>query len=143
IVMNGRPEQTDIGFEPAATRFTDEELKKMEGRVDPAPPGEDAPKSLWDEEEEYRKSSDKQNEIYKFFAAEGIAALVEPSSIGGEVRVGGFYDNDWRPTFPGFVLSREHYGRLMRLLDKKQPVKLSLNLGARFTQNLEGFTFAP
>jgi carboxypeptidase Q len=139
IVMNGRPEQVDIGFEPAATRFTDEELKKMEGHVDPAPPGEDAPKSLWDEEEEYRKSTDKQNEIYKFFAAEGIAALVEPSSIGGEVRVGGFYDNDWRPTFPGFVLSREHYGRLMRLLDKKQPVKLSLSLAARFSDNVEGF----
>lgn len=140
IVMNGRPEPRDIGFEPEAKRLTDDALRKLEAHIDPAPAGEDnAPKSLFDEEEEYKKLVDKQVEIYKFFAGEGIAALVEPSSIPEGVRVGGFYDAEWRPTFPGFVLSREHYGRLMRLLDKKQPVKLSLSLAARFADNVDGF----
>jgi carboxypeptidase Q len=140
IVMNGRPEQADIGFEPDAKRLTDEQLKKLEGHIDPAPAGADnAPKSLWDEEDEFRKDIDKQIEIYKFFAGEGITVLVEPSSIGEDVRVGGFYDYVWRPTFPGFVLSREHYGRLIRLLDKKQPVKLSLALSVRFAESVDGF----
>ena len=140
IVMNGRPEPVDIGFQPAAHRLTDDELKKLEGHIEPAPASEPgAPKSLAAEEEDYGKILDKQIDIYKFFAAEGIAALVEPSGIGGEVRVGGFLDRLWHPVFPGFVISREHYGRVMRMLDKKQPVKVSLSLAARFIDNVDGF----
>src|SRR5262245_31625340 len=140
IVMNGRPDPVDIGFQPAARRLTDEDLKKLEGHIEPAPASEPgAPKSLAEEEADYQKVLDKQIEIYKFFAAEGIAALVEPSSIGADVRIGGFLDRLWRPVFPGFVISREHYGRVMRMLDKKQPVKLSLSLAARFFDNVDGF----
>jgi carboxypeptidase Q len=140
IVMNGRPEPVDIGFQPAARRLSDEDLAKAHHQIEPAPVSEpNAPKSLADEEDEYRKELDKQIDIYKFFAAEGIAALVEPSSIGADVRVGGFIDYLWHPSFPGFVISREHYGRLMRMLDKKQAVKLSLGLSARFVDNVDGF----
>jgi carboxypeptidase Q len=140
IVMNGRPETADIGFQPEAKRQSDEDLKKQEGQVDPAAAGFDnAPKSLAEEEDEFQKALTKQADIYKFFAAEGIAALVEPSPIAEVVRVGGFYDHIWRPTFPGFVISREHYGRIMRLLDRKQPVKISLSLMSRFFDNVDGF----
>jgi hypothetical protein len=139
IVMNGRPETVDIGFQPEARRLTDEELKKQEGAIDPASPSADAPKSYWDEEQEFQKVIGKQAEIFKFFAAEGIALLVEPSSISEDVRVGGFYDRVWRPAYPGFVLSREHYGRIVRMLDRKQPVKLAFSLNARFTENVDGY----
>jgi carboxypeptidase Q len=140
IVMNGRPEAADIGFQPEAKRFTDEELKKQEGAIDPAVPSADnAPKSFWDEEQDWQKMLAKQIEIYKFFAGEGIAALVEPSAITEGVRVGGFYDRVWRPTYPGFVLSREHYGRIVRMLDRKQPVKVSFTLAAQFADNVDGF----
>jgi carboxypeptidase Q len=140
IVMNGRPEPLDIGFQPEARRLTDEELKKQEGQVDPAPAGSDnAPKSLWDEEDDFRKALDKQAEVFKFFAAEGITALIEPSAVSEDVRVGGFYDRVWHATYPGFVISREHYGRIVRMLDKKQPVKISLSLAARFADDVAGF----
>jgi carboxypeptidase Q len=140
IVMNGRPEAADIGFPPEAKRFTDEELKKQEGAIDPAAASADnAPKSFWDEERDWQKMLAKQIEIYKFFAAEGIAALVEPSAITEDVRVGGFYDRVWRPTYPGFVLSREHYGRIVRILDRKRPVKVSFTLAAQFADNVDGF----
>ena len=140
IVMNGRPEPVDIGFQPEAKRFTDEELKKQESAIDPAAPSaENAPKSFWDEEQEWQKLLAKQTEIYKFFAAEGIAALVEPSSIAEDVRVGGFYDRVWRPAYPGFVLSREHYGRIVRMLDRKQPVKVAFTLAVQFAENVDGF----
>jgi len=140
IVMNGRPEPVDIGFQPEAKRFTDDELKKQESAIDPAAPSaENAPKSFWDEEQEWQKLLAKQTEIYKFFAAEGIAALVEPSSIAEDVRVGGFYDRVWRPAYPGFVLSREHYGRIVRMLDRKQPVKVAFTLAVQFAENVDGF----
>jgi carboxypeptidase Q len=140
IVMNGRPELADIGFQPEAKRLTDEELKKQESAIDPAAASADnAPKSFWDEEEEWQKLLAKQTEVLKFFASEGIAALVEPSSIAEDVRVGGFYDRVWRPVYPGFVLSREHYGRIVRMLDRKQPVKVAFTLAAQFADNVDGF----
>lgn len=140
IVMNGRPEPADIGFQPEAKRLTDDELKKQEGAIDPAAAWADsAPKSFWDEEQEWQKILAKQTEVYKFFASEGIAALVEPSPITEDVRVGGFYDRVWRPAYPGFVLSREHYGRIVRMLDRKQPVKIAFTLAAQFADNVDGF----
>ncbi|MBX7185500.1 MAG: hypothetical protein K1Y01_10185, partial [Vicinamibacteria bacterium] len=111
IVMNGKPEAKDLGFQAEATRLTDEELKKQEGLLDPG-----SPKSYWEEEDDFQKSLEKQREIYEFFAKEGIAALVTPSAITEEVRTDGFYDQVWHPTYPGFVLSREHYGRIVRML---------------------------
>ncbi len=140
LVMNGRPDQLDIGFKPEASRLTDDELKKMEGEIDPAGHGVlETPKSLAEEEAEFQKAIDKQVEIYKFFAGEGIAALVVPSSVTENVRVAGFYDRAWKPVYPGFVISREHYGRIMRMLDRKQPVKLSLSLASKITDNVDGF----
>jgi carboxypeptidase Q len=139
--MNGRPAISDIGFQAEATRLTDDELRKQAGEIDPAPQGSGqyTPKSYWDEEEDWQKSLGESTEILKFFASEGIAALVVPSDIPEAVRVGGFYDEAWHPTYPGFVLAREQYGRILRMLDKKQPVKLSLALTARVTDNVDGF----
>ncbi|HEY1909823.1 MAG TPA: M20/M25/M40 family metallo-hydrolase [Vicinamibacterales bacterium] len=140
IVMNGRPEISDIGFQPEAKRETDDDLKKMEGQIDPAPASVPAAsKSYWDEEDDFVKALAKQKEIYEFFAKEGIAALVSPSSITEDVRTDGFYDHIWHPVYPGFVISREHYGRIVRLLDRKQPVTLSLSLVVRQVDSVEGF----
>ena len=140
IVMNGRPDPPDIGFQPDAKRLTDEELKKQEGQVDPAASAfPNAPKSYWDEEDEFVKGLEKQKEVDEFFAKEGVAALVSPSSISENVRVGGFYDQVWHPAYAGFVISREHYGRIVRMLDRKQPVKVSLTLSARMVERVEGF----
>ena len=138
--MNGRPDPADIGFQPEAKRLTDEELKKQEGQVDPAAPAfPGAPKSFWDEEDEFVKALEKQREVYEFFAKEGAAALVTPSAIGEDVRTDGFYDHVWHPAYPGFVISREHYGRIVRMLDRKQPVKISLTLAVRLTDRVDGF----
>jgi carboxypeptidase Q len=140
IVMNGRPEPSDIGFQPEAKRLTDDELKKMERQIDPAAQGFDnAPKSYWDEEDEFNKALAKQREVYEFFAKEGIAALVTPSGVSEDVRTDGFYDHVWHPAYPGFVISREHYGRIMRLLDLKQPVTLTLSLSVRAVDRVEGY----
>ena len=138
IVMNGKPEPVDIGVQPEAKRFTAEELKKQEGAIDPADVSGNAPKSYWDEEQHWKILA-KQTEIDRFFAGEGIALLVEPSPISEDVRIGGFYDRVWRPAFPGFVIAREHYGRIVRMLDRKQPVKVAFTLAAQFAENVDGF----
>jgi len=136
IVMNGRPAPEDIGFKPEAERYTDAQLKERESRIDPALHG---PKSYWDEEDEFVKYLKDLTDVWKFFADEGVAALVSPSSIPEDVRVDGFYDREFHSPYPAFIFSREHYGRIMRMLDKKVPVTLSLDLSARLTDNVEGF----
>ena len=72
------------------------------------------------------RRSTKRSRSLKFFAAEGVAAVITPSGIPEAVRVSGYYDQKWHAPFPSFVFSREHYGRIVRMLDKKVPVKLSL-----------------
>ncbi|HEX3704182.1 MAG TPA: M20/M25/M40 family metallo-hydrolase, partial [Vicinamibacterales bacterium] len=78
-------------------------------------------------------------DVWKFFATEGVAALIQPSAVAEDVRVDGFYDQKWHASYPAFVISREHYGRIMRMLDKKILVKVSLSIAARLTDNVEGF----
>jgi hypothetical protein len=134
LVMNGRPAPRDIGFEPEARRLNDDELKKQTQELNPGEPS-----SMQQEEEQFGKILDRQIEILKFFASEGVAAVITPSSIAENVRVSGYYDQKWRATFPSFVFSREHYGRIMRMLDKNIPVKLSLSIAATITDNVEGF----
>jgi carboxypeptidase Q len=141
IVMNGRPTISDIGFQPEASRLSDDDLKKQASQIDPAPAGagEYTPKSYWDEEDDWTKSLGEATDILKFFGNEGVAALITPSDIPEAVRVSGFYDEAWHSTYPGFVFAREQYGRIVRMLDKKQPVKLSLALDVRLTDNVELF----
>jgi hypothetical protein len=137
IVMNGRPEQADIGFKPEAERLDAEDLKKKEGQIDPAPGS--SPKSYWEEEDAFNKYLADAVDVWKFFGTEGVAALIQPSAVAEDVRVDGFYDQKWHASYPGFVISREHYGRIMRMIDKKIPVKVSLSIAARLTDNVEGF----
>ena len=134
VVMNGRPAAADIGFKPEAERLDEGALTKQSAEISPGKPA-----SLQEEDEDFNRGLDSQIDIQKFFASEGVAAVITASSIREDVRVAGYYDQKWHTPFPSFVFSREHYGRLIRMLDKKIPVKLSLSLSARFTDNVEGF----
>ncbi len=78
----------------------------------------------------------------KFFKDEGVLAILEmsPGDRGdnGAIRVQGpgpgegGRTKDTESPLPQVVLSAEHYGRLQRLLDKKIPVSLSLDVRTRF-----------
>ena len=140
IVMNGRPDAQPIGFDPEATRLTAQELDKQAAALDPAPPdSEDSPKSLEDEEKEFNEFLEKHLAISKFFADEGVAALLTPSSIREVVRVQGGDDSRWRASYPSFVLSREHYGRLVRMIDRKILPTVLLNLAVTMTDEAPSF----
>src|SRR5215218_9385585 len=111
VVMNGRPAGADIGFKPEAERLDEAALTKQSAAINPG-----SPASLQEEDESFAKSLDTQVEIQKFFASEGVGAVITASSIREDVRVSGYYDQKWHASFPSFVFSREHYGRLVRML---------------------------
>ena len=82
-----------------------------------------------------RKRFRFQKTLRTFLAAEKALASVEPSDRdGGIVRVagGGSRVKGEDPGVPALVMAAEHYNRLSRLLDRKTPVELEIDIKARF-----------
>ncbi len=77
-----------------------------------------------------------------FYKSEGVLAIIEMSSgargDNGAVVAQGPTPGDGDRTaegqvpVPQVVLAGEHYGRLLRVLDKKLPVRLTMHVGSRF-----------
>lgn len=130
IVMNGRPTNNNVRFEPYAKRMTDDDLKKSAAAMNP---GE--PKSFIDEDRQWEESLKWQDEVNKFYHDEQIAVLLQPSPQSSgviNVTAQSYTPNDPMQNFPAVVLAREHYGRIMRLVEKKIPVSLSVNVETQF-----------
>nr|HQU94480.1 hypothetical protein [Pyrinomonadaceae bacterium] len=133
IVMNGRPNfpTSDSRAGDPIKRLTDEELKKKEGAFDPTKdPDEGGGTTTYlDEEKDWIESLKRGKEVTQFFKNEGVAALIQPSSKpNGVLAVQGSYFPDPAINPPTFVVAREQYSRMMRLVDRKVPVKLELSL---------------
>jgi hypothetical protein len=122
-------------FEPQGRRFTESDLENLSRQPDPpraatrpAQPGVDA---------------EFQNKRLQFFLAEGVAATVEPGrGDGGTVFVGDGRIRSARemPIPLQVVLAAEHYGRLVRLLEKKLPVVLEMDVQNQFDRtSLDAF----
>ncbi len=129
IVMLGKPSAAASPFEPPSRRFTVTELTGQERATDP---GE--PESLAAEDEDYQKFLARSKATLDFLTKEKIAVLIEPSASDNNVveAAGLGYYTGTEPRFPGFVISKEQYGRILRLLDKKIPVTLELSLTTTF-----------
>ena len=116
-------------FDPLATRYTDDALKKLE-QVDPAGNGRRYDRSTF-------AFAAKR---LQFLSDEGVLAIFEPSRSGDGgtifVQQGGAYNPSAPQMFirypehvpPQVVLAVEHYNRLARTLDKSVPVSVELNI---------------
>lgn len=144
IVMNGRFDfnQPETRNQTAFKRFTEEELTKAAKAIEPTQQGiiGDPVASYWDEEKDWLQSLARAKEIYKFFKDEGVAALITPSRRSNSI-VGaqGFYDTEANNNLPAFVVAREQYARIVRLLDRNVAVKLELNLQTKFHDDTIGY----
>jgi carboxypeptidase Q len=116
-------------FDPLATRYTDEQLKKLE-EIDPT----GAAGRRYD-----RSAFAFASKRLQFLADEGVLASFEPSSRGDGgtifVQQGGAYNPNAQSFVrypanvpPQVVLAVEHYNRLARTLDKNVPVSIELNI---------------
>jgi hypothetical protein len=115
----------------------------------PIPPAPSAPASPSEEKAPRRASTDA---IAQFFVSEGVAAVLERGSDsdiasgysglsmttqrvdGGTVfpGSGGSREAKASPQVPSATIAVEHYNRMIRLLDKKQPVRVELNIQTTF-----------
>ena len=123
-------------FDAPGRRFTSTELETLSRQPESARPNAGRPPGP-------ALSVEFQKKRLQFFLAEGVAALVEPGrGDGGTVFVG---DGRLRaardmPVPAQVVLAAEHYGRLVRLLEKKLPVVLEMDIQNQFdTTDLDAF----
>jgi len=122
-------------FEPEGRRYTDDDLAaRARQQVGPGRGGPGGPQA--DASFATRRTA--------FLVSEGVAATIEPGrGDGGTVFVqsGGSRNATDPPTVPQIVMAVEHYNRLVRILDKKIPVTLELDVKNTFyDSDLNAFT---
>ena len=115
-------------FQPPAHRYTDAELAELATEPVPGPRQEDRFAA-------FRARRELQQKIQKFLVDEGVAAWIE-TQRGDDGTVfaqqGGSRDPKDPPAPPRVALAAEHYGRIYRLLEKKIPVTLEINIENKF-----------
>jgi len=124
-------------WEAPAHRFTDQELAEMAQPRAPQPPPE---REAVDRQ---RKQQEFNNKLIKFLTDEGAAAWLEPAPHDGgtlTVMAGGSRDPKDPLVLPRIAVDSEHYGRILRTLEKNIPVTLRINIVNKFyDDNLDSF----
>jgi hypothetical protein len=134
IVMNGSvvfPTPESRSSNPVK-RLSDEELARSAASIDPGKNPDSPTVSYIEEERDWLDGLSRGREIVKFFKDEGVAALILPSrSPNGVLSVQGSYFPDPAVNPPTFVIGREQYARMQRLIERKVPVRLEVSSQVR------------
>jgi carboxypeptidase Q len=116
-------------FEAQGHRYTDAELADIATQLVPGAQRED------DRIARFRAQRELNLKIQKFLVDEGVAAWLEPSQ-GDDgtvfVQSGGGHEVKDPPAPPRAAVASENYGRIVRLLDKKIPVTLQIDVQNKF-----------
>ena len=151
IVLAGAPREVKLNFEPLARRQSEKELLALANA--PAPPPNPAPR--FQQTTEQRGQGALAALTYQFFANEGVALIVDPSSEGdgGTVSVQAaivpqpFFEYrfdarrvwpwqpDAPPITPQIVVAIEQYNRMVRMVKQGQKLRMEVNLGVEFQDN--------
>jgi hypothetical protein len=143
IVLLGAMRPTPDITEPLFHRYTDEELKEMEG---PQMPRGGAPANFAALLADRARIAALRTRALKMMTDEGVAAIITPSRDGGDGGGTGiiFDDNganlvrgaqnpETAVKIPNAVMMIEHYNRLARLATNHVPVTVEVNIETKFT----------
>jgi carboxypeptidase Q len=141
-VMIVAPPEVQAQFQAPGRRYTDDELLNISNQ--PVQPPRGGGSGQRGAAAGGRGNADNFNQRrLKFFLDEGVIATVESGrGTGGTVFVqaGGGRNLTDAPVPPQVVVSVEHYGRIWRMLEKKIPVRLELDIQNKFfDQDLNSF----
>jgi len=126
LVFISPARDVEARWQPLARRFTADELEVMSMESDRSPRGA------------FRRSAFNREFIQQrnaFYRSEGALALIDAGrGDGGTVFVGGGGSRDPKtpPTVPEVTVAIEHYGRIVRMLEKNIPVTLELDIKNTF-----------
>ena len=120
---------------PDFTRYDEDKLKELQAFTIPAPT--DAKKRAIDAEA-FLKQREFTAFSNRFMADEGVVATVSLSSWdNGILRVtgGGSRKAGESVGVPALVMITEHYNQILRLIEKKEAVRLAVDIKAQFTSD--------
>lgn len=129
IVLLYRERSVRLGTEPIGRRLSDQELDDMSRQ---RPLAGAQPRSYAGIGRQFRR------ELFRFLAREGVVAVLEPGAgVGdhGSLLVMGNEDgrtDESAPAVPEVVVATEHYGRILRTLERKVPVRIELDIRNTF-----------
>lgn len=129
IVLFGEPRIPDPDDKPLFHRNDDQDLARAALFEFPALGGA--------HRTEMQQRFQFQDEFPKFLAAEHVAAVLDVTRNPGEdgtlfVQAGGSYETGKTITVPRVTISVEHFGRMVRLLEKNIPVEVEMNIETTF-----------
>ncbi|MEO8348960.1 MAG: M20/M25/M40 family metallo-hydrolase [Acidobacteriota bacterium] len=85
--------------------------------------------------EDFRRRREFRRALNVFLEEEKPLAVIDPGRLDGgafHVQQGGSWRKGEPVGVPALVMAIEHYGRIARLLEKKEPVELELDVKVRF-----------
>jgi hypothetical protein len=129
IVLFGEARMPEPSDKPLFRRDDDADLARVaayepSGRPNRRPP-------------EFYKRYQFQADVIKFFTDEHVAAVLDITRQPGDdgeiqLQAGGPFEEGKTVPFPRVTLAVEHFGRMSRLLAKKTPVEVELNVETKF-----------
>ena len=145
IVLMGAARPLAPIMTPPGRRFTDEELAEEGLAPDPsltspfATPIPQRPGSA----PTVRPSRGFRDRVNQFLVDEGVLATIVPGTVGdgGTVFASGAGTQDPTKAVPpaAIALTPEHYNRLVRLIEHKQPVTIEIEVRAQITEPADSF----
>ncbi|HXN22242.1 MAG TPA: M20/M25/M40 family metallo-hydrolase [Candidatus Dormibacteraeota bacterium] len=136
IVLTAALPQGQARSTPESRRYTDTDLSELS--VEPIPgmrAGLSGPGPTPELMARFRAQRELNNKIARFLHEEGVAAWFDTGR--GDygtvfVSAGGSRDPKDPPVPTCISISSEHYGRMYRMLEKKVPVRIEMNIENRF-----------
>ncbi len=135
IVLMGDSRYPDPIDKPLFARYDDADLAKLSDYDIPGAPGGRASQGP---PQDIRARMRLAQAVSRFLQEEKPAAVLQPSRQPGQdgtifVQSGGAYQKDQpQSVVPMLTVALEHYNRVVRLIQKKQPVTLEVNVAAQF-----------
>lgn len=127
IVITPYEKDIEVSFEPLATRFTEEDLSNQheisQVRPDMDPFIRERQRATW-------SRGLSNTDLIEFCQTEGAIALINNSGVWGVIRSGGSRNgrNLTELGMPVIDMTHEHYGRMVRLIDRGTPVEIELEV---------------
>lgn len=134
VVLTAVPRALQPHFEGDASRLTDAQLERMAQWQPPAPGARADTGEYARRIAEYRRRAAVNAAVARFLAEEGaLATVLEGAGDDGTVfSNNGGEKNAAKPvSMPQLVFAAEHYGRIVRTLQKNVPVTLELDVRNR------------
>jgi hypothetical protein len=135
IVLNDAVEALDAEKAAAARRFSDEKLRELVGATVPGKPAD-----YWEEWEKWYEELEELAKVIRFFQEEEVAALLLPSSRErGVVRVTYSGIEKIEENAPSFVVARESFNMLARLVDRGFEPRIRLESRVEIVEAVKGY----